>query len=64
MNAIAGSTFVIHVASPYIIDEPKDPQTIIRPAVEGTLSVLKACRAAGVRRVSITSALITTDIRN
>ena len=64
MNAIAGSTFVIHVASPYIISEPKDPQTIITPAVEGTLSVLRACRAAGVRRVSITSALVTTDIRN
>ena len=29
--------------------------TLIRPAVEGTKTVLEACKATGVRRVSITS---------
>ena len=56
-EAVAGSTYVIHVASPFVIDEPRDPMTLIRPAVEGTKSVLEACKAAGVRRVSITSSM-------
>ena len=30
---------------------------LIRPAVEGTRSMLEACKAAGVRRVSITSSV-------
>ena len=53
--AIQGSTYVIHVASPFVIDEPRDPMVLIRPAVEGTTAVLEACKQAGVRRVSVTS---------
>ena len=54
-RAIAGSTYVIHVASPVPLKEPKDPMDLIRPAVEGTTNVLTACKESGVRRVSITS---------
>ena len=39
-RAFSGSTYVIHVASPCDIREPRDPQTLIRPAVEGTKNVL------------------------
>jgi dihydroflavonol-4-reductase len=46
---------VQHLASPFPIAEPKDPQELIRPAVEGTLRVLKAAAAAGVPRVVQTS---------
>ena len=53
--AIQGSTYVIHVASPFVIDEPSDPMVLIRPAVEGTTAVLEACKQVGVRRVSVTS---------
>ena len=37
--------------------EPEDPQTIIKPAVDGTLNVLRACAAPGskVKRVVVTS---------
>jgi len=48
---------VLHIASPYTIEEPSDENELIRPAVEGTLSVLRACQAAGVRRVSLTSSV-------
>jgi nucleoside-diphosphate-sugar epimerase len=34
---------------------PKDPQQLERPAVDGALRVLRAARAAGVRRVVLTS---------
>jgi len=56
-RAISGSTHVIHVASPFVIDEPRDPMTLIRPAVEGTKTVMEACKATGVRRVSLTSSV-------
>ena len=55
LSAISGSSFVIHVASPFVIEEPRDPMVLIRPAVDGTLAVLEACKQAGVRRVCVTS---------
>ena len=41
--AIEGCDYVLHIASPYPGAEPKDPNTVIKPAVEGTLEVLKRC---------------------
>ena len=55
--ALAGSTFVVHTASPFVLSNPEDPQTLIRPAVEGTTAVLNACKANGVRRLAITSSI-------
>lgn len=54
-EAIRGCEFVHHVASPFPSQRPKDEQEIIRPAVEGTLRVLRFSRQAGVRRVIMTS---------
>ena len=45
-RAIEGSTYVMHVASPFVIAEPKDENELIKPAQEGTLNVLRACQAA------------------
>lgn len=55
-QAISGCEYVIHTASPYVLDV-KNPQTeLVGPAVEGTLNVLRACQRAGtVRRVVMTS---------
>ncbi|MFG1709816.1 NAD-dependent epimerase/dehydratase family protein [Nonomuraea sp. M3C6] len=44
-----------HVASPFPSAPPDDEDELIRPAVEGTLRVLRAARDAGVRRVVVTS---------
>ena len=57
--AVAGCAYVLHVASPFVLDEPKDEQVLIRPAVEGTLAVLRACAAAQPppRRVVVTSSV-------
>jgi nucleoside-diphosphate-sugar epimerase len=54
-EAARNCTYVLHVASPMPAGEPKDENEVIRPAVDGTLRVLKAARDAGVRRVVITS---------
>lgn len=49
---------VLHLASPFPIREPKDPDELIRPAVEGTLRVLGAASRAGVARVVQTSSTV------
>ncbi|MCW3848442.1 aldehyde reductase [Sphingomonas sp. LB-2] len=54
-EAVAGCDYVQHVASPFPINQPRDEQELIRPAVEGTLRVLRAARDAGVKRVVLTS---------
>jgi dihydroflavonol-4-reductase len=56
--AMKGVAAVIHTASPFPIAQPKDPQVLIRPAVEGTLRVMKAAKAAGVMRVVLTSSTV------
>jgi nucleoside-diphosphate-sugar epimerase len=54
-DAMAGCTYVLHVASPFPAGEPKDEDEVIAPAREGTLRVLRAARDAGVKRVVMTS---------
>jgi dihydroflavonol-4-reductase len=53
--ALRGCDYVLHVASPIFLRVPKDENEMIKPAVEGTLRVLKAAREAGVKRVVMTS---------
>lgn len=53
-RACEGAEVVFHVASPHR-NYARDPAEIVRPAVEGTRNVLTAARAAGVRRVVVTS---------
>jgi nucleoside-diphosphate-sugar epimerase len=57
-EAMDGSTFVLHVASPYPADEPADEDEVIVPARDGTLRVLRAARDAGVNRVVLTSSFV------
>lgn len=58
-EAVADCDFILHVASPFPINEPKDPDEIIKPAVEGTLRVLRA--AANMpkvpKRIVVTSSV-------
>jgi nucleoside-diphosphate-sugar epimerase len=61
--AIAGCTYVVHTASPIPIKVPEDENLIIKPAVEGTLSVLRAAHKHKVKRVVITSSGLTVYTR-
>jgi nucleoside-diphosphate-sugar epimerase len=54
-EAVAGCEYVLHVASPFPPTVPKHEDELIVPAREGTLRVLRASRAAGVKRVILTS---------
>ena len=39
-RAVEGCNYVIHTASPLPVRPPKDENMLIKPAVEGTLTVL------------------------
>ncbi|NVO05134.1 MAG: NAD-dependent epimerase/dehydratase family protein [Rhodoferax sp.] len=54
-EALKGCTFVLHVASPFLMAEPKDENELIAPAVEGTLRVIAAAQLSGVKRLVLTS---------
>ncbi|RXK85680.1 SDR family oxidoreductase [Filimonas effusa] len=54
-EAVAGCDYVLHVASPFPATVPADEDELIIPATRGTLSVLRAARDAGVKRVVVTS---------
>jgi dihydroflavonol-4-reductase len=52
-RAVEGCRHVFHLAAPYATWSPR-PEEIIEPAVEGTKTVLREGRAAGVSRVVLT----------
>jgi dihydroflavonol-4-reductase len=56
-DALAGSRFVLHTASPVPARQPRDEAEVITPARDGTLRVLRAASEAGVRRVVVTSSI-------
>jgi len=55
-DAVAGVDYVQHVASPVQPGQVENEDDLIIPAREGALRVLRAARAAGVKRVVLTSA--------
>ena len=59
LEAMLGVDAVMHVAAQILADEPKDPQVVIGPAVEGTERVLRYAIVAGVKRVVMTSSIAT-----
>lgn len=58
-EAFDGVDALIHVASPFILREPKDEQEYLRPAVDGTLRVMRFAVDAGVTTSVVTSTYLT-----
>jgi dihydroflavonol-4-reductase len=56
-TALTSVDALMHTASPFPLDAPKDEETLIRPAVDGTLRALKAAQTAGLDRVILTSSV-------
>ena len=57
-EALTGVDALLHTASPFPLVQPKSEDNLIRPAVDGTLRALKAAHAAGVKRVVLTSSIV------
>ncbi|KAK7478999.1 hypothetical protein BaRGS_00029760, partial [Batillaria attramentaria] len=54
--AVQGMTYVIHVASPFPMTQPKNEDELIIPARDGTLNVLRACaKVPTIKRIVLTS---------
>ena len=56
-EAVAGCGHVLHVASPFPPEQPKDPDELIVPARDGALRVIEASLDAGVERIVMTSSV-------
>lgn len=63
-RAVAGCHFVVHTACPNPSKAPKDEKIVIRPAVDGTLSLLRAAQRHQVKRVVVTSSIASIFMRN
>jgi dihydroflavonol-4-reductase len=59
--AVEGCDYVLHVASPLGVAEPKDPDELIVPAREGARRAISAAIKAGVKRVVQTSSVAATS---
>jgi dihydroflavonol-4-reductase len=58
-EAMLGIAAVMHVAAAIVAVEPKDPDIVVRPAVDGTERVLRFAHAAGIKRIVMTSSIAT-----
>ena len=56
-DAMWDCDYLMHVASPFVIEDPKDENELIKPAKEGTLRALNAAKTAGIKRVVLTSSV-------
>jgi nucleoside-diphosphate-sugar epimerase len=61
--AASGCDYMLHVASPIAISEPKNPDDLIIPAREGTRRAVGAALKAGVKRVVLTSSVAAASPR-
>lgn len=58
LRAVGDCEYVLHTASPYVLDVADPQRDLVDPAVQGTRNVLTACAASGtVRRVVLTSSM-------
>ena len=57
-TAVAGCTYIMHMASPYPDDKAKSDDDVIKPAVDGTLNIMRAIIGARcVKRIVMTSSI-------
>lgn len=56
-EVMSGSHYLIHTASPFLAYVPKNENELIKPAVEGTLRVLKIAHENNLQHVVLTSSI-------
>ena len=57
MYAIEDSKYVVHTAFPFLKREVRDEDELIGPAVQATMTVMRASLASHVKRVVLTSSM-------
>ncbi|KAI4336862.1 hypothetical protein L6164_015339 [Bauhinia variegata] len=61
-EAITGCTGVFHVATPMDFESQDPENEVIKPTINGLLSIMKACLKANVRRLVFTSSAGTVNV--
>ena len=61
-DAMAGCEYVMHVASPYPLNQPKDESVLIKPAVEGTERVVSLAIKNNVKKIVLTSSVVAVSV--
>ena len=56
-NAASDCDYLLHIASPCFIEEPKDEKEMIEPARQGTLRALKAAQESNIKKVVLTASI-------
>ena len=56
-EAASDCDYLIHIASPFVIQEPKDENTLIEPALRGTLRALNSAKNNNIKKVVLTSSM-------
>lgn len=56
-DAVQGCTHVMHIASPFPAENPKDENELVIPARDGTLRVFQFAAEAGIKRVVMLSTI-------
>jgi len=56
-NAVSDCEYIMHVASPFVIEEPKNEKDLIEPALEGTLRALNAAKRNKIEKFILTSSM-------
>lgn len=56
-DAMEGVRYLQHTASPFVLETPRDPDELIRPAVDGTRRAVSAALGAQVERIVLTSSI-------
>ncbi len=56
-EAASDCDYLMHIASPFIIQEPKDENTLIEPALKGTIRALNAAKSCKIKKVVLTSSM-------
>lgn len=57
-EAVAGVSGILHVASPFPIEQPRHREEIVAPARDGAMRLLSAATHAGIGRVVMTSSTV------
>ena len=63
-HAASDCNYLIHIASPFTLEEPKKESLLISPALEGTLRALKAAKNSNIKKVVLTSSMAAIAYNN
>jgi dihydroflavonol-4-reductase len=61
-DAMVDCEYVMHVASPYPLNQPKDENVLIKPAVEGTERVVSLAIENNVKKIVLTSSVVAVSV--